>query len=334
VAAVKRTVSLALTLLASATTSITVTAFGNAHAQAAPSSPVRQSSMNVSPSRDAWYATSPACGLLPAGCASTPTLTSYPSGTLHVGATSGQEAARSYLTFSSTAVPTGTTVLDAQLIMPVAQDAGTSAADIALLELCAVPRGLPNPPPSAEPAADCTTLSAATYVAESPPYFTADLAPLLRKHGGTLNGLTIAVVPQPVAATAAASDTWHVAFSGASRKGTGVVPIVAQLDVTVPVDTPSQLPEQPAVSAPPAVVGLPPISAPTLPPQAIGPPPQVLPQGPLPTRPQPVAFIVRGHRYGLVWGAPLALFLLGWAFVTTSRKDLRSYVQAPTGAVR
>jgi hypothetical protein len=281
-------------------------------------------SATVSPSRGAWYPSSPVC-TLPLGCGSAPTTTAYPEGTLHAGATSGQEAARAYLGFSATALSSDVTVTSGQLIVPVDPDAGSNAPDLAALQLCVVPAGLANPAPAEAPAVDCTLSSPLTYLAGTPSTFVADLGVFLLRTGGRVNGLALAVVPVPPTATNTLTDTWHVAFSAAGRKGGS--PVVADLRLApagAPPQGPVALPPPPGV--PLAPVGLPPLQPPAaLPPVAqapvaIGPPP-------VQASVVPSSFVVKGHRFGVLWAMPLGLFLLGWAFASSGRRDLRSYAR-------
>jgi hypothetical protein len=73
-------------------------------------------------------------------------------------------------------------------------------------------------------------------------------------------------------------------------------------------------------------VALPPLQPPAALPPAAEPPVAV---GPPPVQASvvPASFVVKGHRFGVLWAMPLGLFLLGWAFVSTSRRDLRSYAR-------
>jgi hypothetical protein len=281
-------------------------------------------SASVSPSRGAWYATSPVC-TLPVGCGSAATTTTYPDGTLHVGATGGQEAARAYLGFSSTALSYDVSAVSGQLIVPVDADAGSNAADLGALQLCIVPGGLAEPAPAEAPAADCTLSSPLTYLAGTPSTFVADLGIFLTRNNGSLNGLALAVVPVPPTATSTVTDTWHVAFSGAGRKGGS--PVVADLQlVPAAEETTEPLPLAPAPVVPDVPAGLAPLQPPPLAPVA-EPPPVAVGPAPVQAGVVPSSFVVKGHRFGVLWAMPLGLFLLGWAFVSTSRRDLRSYAR-------
>jgi len=282
------------------------------------------STATVSPSRGAWYPTSPACAI-PVGCGSDATTTSYPEDTLHVGVTTGQEAARAYLALSPTALSADVTVASGQLVIPVDAEAGTAAADVAILQVCAVPTGLAEPAPAEPPAVDCTLSSPATYVSGTPSTFLADLGVFLARGGGRVNGLALAIVPVVPTDSTAVASAWHVAFSSAGRKGGS--PVVAQLDLApAPTTTTAPVPVPPLPDVPEA----PELALPPLQPAEVLPPPQAplaQPLAPVQAAVVPSSFVVKGHRFGVLWAMPLGLFLLGWVFVSTSRRDLRSYAR-------
>ena len=279
----------------------------------------------VTPTRDAWYATSPLCGV-PAGCGSGATVTSYPTSTLHVGMVSGQETARAYLAFASDAVPGDQPVLSAQLSIPLDPDAGTSAPDIAALQVCLVPGGLASPAPSSAPAADCTVSSPASYLPGSPATIVADLGPLVARHPGGLDGLAFALVPTPPSTSATATTTWHVAFSSAARKDGKAAAVEADLGPTPTFDVPTGEVPPPVVADVPAQALPPLVSAPERAPAVVAAPPPAL-VAPTYVPLQSRSFTIKGHRYGVLWALPLALFVLGWVLVSTYNKDLRSYAR-------
>ena len=283
---------------------------------------------SVSMLREAWYPISPTC-IVPIGCGSAPTTTSYPEDTLHVGMVGGQETARTYVS-----LPPLRGARTGELVLPVADDAGTEAADIANLQVCLVPTGLSDPAPAEPPAVDCSVSSDASYLQGSPNYFTADLAPFLARGSA---GLTLAVLPVPSAAPAA-GEAWHVALSGRDRKAAGAAPIVAQLDLgsALAGPLPNVVPPQPAPAAGPIPAPLPPAAVPNMVAPALPAvvQPAVAPDAVPVAAPQELrrrALTIEGGTYGIVWALPLGLFLLGWAFVGTSRRDLRSYARAATG---
>ena len=286
-------------------------------------------SATLRPTADAWYATSPVCAQLPVGCGSGPATTGYPEGTLHVGATGGQEAARAYVTFS-TAGLSAASLVSALLTLPVDLDAGSNAPETASVSVCLVPGGLATPAPATAPVADCSVSSVGSYLPGPPATVEVDLAPFASRL--STGSLTVAVLPTPVTATAAATYTWGLAFSGRSRTGSAVpAPSVAL--TFVPQDEPSSpvatdnpvlvAPLPPVAQDPPLVppVAAPPVADPSV---ALPTPAVVLPQPPA-GRLVAASFTIKGGRYGTVWAVPLLLFLLGWGIRALGSRDLRSY---------
>jgi hypothetical protein len=282
-------------------------------------------SVSLHPTADAWYATSPVCATLPVGCGSGPATTSYPAGTLHVGATGGQEAARAYLTFSTPQLVSAQLV-SASLVIPVDPAAGTNAPDTSAITLCVVPAGLPAPAPQAAPAADCSLSTAASYLPGSPATVEADLAPFASRLAG--GSLTLAVVPTPVTAAAAVTDTWGIAFSGRQRTGSSVPAPALELSLVPTPATPEPVASEGPVlvAAPPAVTAVAPLTAPSAPePSVVVPTPPVVVAPQQPGRLVAASFTIRGGRYGTFWAVPLLLFLLGWGVRSLGSRDLRSY---------
>jgi hypothetical protein len=208
----------------------------------------------VKTAAEAWYRTSPTCGL-PAGCVDLTALPSpYAPDTLHVGVNSGQEEARTYLQLDLTKLPAGTKPSGGTLLLPVAsgpQD-GTRVPEMAKLQACLVLEEVTEAdgPYTAPPEAACDSAAApAVFVpaeGERPAAFTIDLSPLTAIWQQAVPAGVLALVP---AAPTGPSDTWHVALSDRTRTGAGVAPISAALAfVSSSVDTSSDAP--PVVDAP------------------------------------------------------------------------------------
>jgi hypothetical protein len=280
-------------------------------------------STTLRPTADAWYASNPICTSLPLGCGSGATTTSYPADTLHVGATGGQEAARAYLTFSAPGL-SGASLVSASLTLPVDSDAGTNAPESAAVSICLVPRGLPTPAPDTAPATDCAVSSTGSYLPGSPATVEADLSPFASRL--TAGSLSLAIIPTPVTATAAPTDTWSLAFSGRQRAGSSVPAPSIALTFVPPASSPEPT-EQPVLVAPlPQVPDSQPLTAPppVAQPSVVVPRPAVI----APVRPAgrlvAASFTVKGGRYGTFWAVPLLLFLLGWAIRSVGSRDLRT----------
>ena len=281
-------------------------------------------SATLRPSVDAWYATSPACAQLPVGCGSSPTTTSYPDGTLHLGATGGQEAARAYLAFSAPQL-VGTDLVSASLTLPVDPAGGTNAPETSAVTVCLVPGGLPTPVPTSAPVADCSVSSVGSYLPGPPATIEVDLAPFASRLGA--GSLALAVIPTPVTATSAVTDTWSLTFSDRLRTGSSVPPPSAQLSFVTAHEVPTApAVELPPVAAPPPAVSAPVVTQPLTAPQQ----PVVVPTAPVVAAPPAgrlvrASFTIKGGRYGTVWAVPLLLFLLGWGIRSLGTRDLRTY---------
>ena len=227
---------------------------------------------------DGWYVVTTNCAE-GVGCAPVPSLTSYPSGTLHVGTSmSGSEEARTYLKLDLDGLPAGARLSGGALALPVAPaEDGSAAVETAKLRVCvataafdSAAEGSPNPP-----AIDCSTSAPAAFEAGAN-RFTADLsalAGLLTKD--TTHGL--AVVP-----AADSTGQWRVAMSSSARQGGTTSAPSAQLTFrlsTAPAPSSGDRPAEPAPEAPtddrPAGPGrteaLPPPYATVVPPQAAAP---------------------------------------------------------------
>ncbi len=198
----------------------------------------------LTPVVESWYQPDPTCAL-PAGCVAVPALPAqppvaipaanpYPTGTLHVSVSGGQETARSYLAFD---LPLEGTLTSAALTVPLDVDVadGSAQPETAKVQVCLVTDPIAPAEASTQtpPAVDCAATARATYQAMPEPHLQADLKPLL---AGLPTTFGIALLPdgtdlQP-------SDAWHVTFSSAARSDEAKTP-PATLAITVEAaDTP------------------------------------------------------------------------------------------------
>jgi hypothetical protein len=199
-----------------------------------------------------------------------------PGGSLHVGATLGQETDRTYLRFDAPAPFTIVVELDAD---------ASSSPEIAEVLACAVPDGFD--PDATEPAAvDCDGAPTATV---------ADGA------------LTVEVASDGDIALVPTGDaTWHVAFAPDAPTATFEPAVPSTTSTTRASASPS-----PSFVAPsgPLGVALPDLSPPPVPvgraiaDQAESVPPPVVAAA-------PVAASASGFRYGAVFALPLALLVV------------------------
>ena len=176
--------------------------FSNVHIAAA-------ESVTLGAETQGWYNTLGPCPAV-GGCPTGTTTSRYPSGTLHVGVTLGQEDSRTYLSFDIDSLPASPSA--GTLTLPIAgADAGTQNASAAQLSACLATE------PAAEvegsdrtpPAMDCSTNTTASRAGSA---FTVDLAPFLARWKSENYGL--AIIASEEARTPGTS--WHVAFEGKS----------------------------------------------------------------------------------------------------------------------
>jgi hypothetical protein len=266
----------------------------------------------VADSAEAWYAIPSGALCLPiVGCLPIPLPlpSTYPAGSLHVGATLGAESARTYivpaLKNTSRLVATGGT-----LVLPVDTNPATGTLDFgsARVKACLVTGKLPAGASAAAvtagtpPAIDCRVSAPASF-SRAGGYFYVDLSRFLTKwrHGTANRG--IALVPNLAGASKAAN--WQITILGKGSTGATVHSLLAYSAVAtdgsqgqpLPSATPSTglaEPTPPGVAfpIPGTVTEVPPVS-----------PPQVAPAA------TSAVYLVRSskYRYPAVFIAPLAI---------------------------
>jgi hypothetical protein len=277
------------------------------------------SSVQVPAASDSWYRASVACGT-PLGCPTTPS--PYPAGTRHVGVQLGSEESRSYLQLDLSSVPDGARLTGGLLTVPLGGvEDGTASPDTAAVLACvafdpvATADGTYTASP---PEPSCSAASApGRYVAAvgtSPAELVFDLKPVVPLWQTAIVRGVLVLLPQPGAAV---TDTWHVAFSAASRTGGVAKPKAAlQYDASVTPTPTSGFSPQPSVDVPvaqptnPVLPGLGPVSAP----QPLAPPaqpPAVATASPAvvdqPVDVVPVSVVLPRFRYPAVFLLPLLL---------------------------
>ncbi|MEN3271451.1 MAG: hypothetical protein V7636_212 [Actinomycetota bacterium] len=203
-----------------------------------------------------------------------------PAGSLHVGATVGQETDRTYLRFAATAPFTISITPD--------PNAGTSSPETAEVLACAVPNGF-DPEATAPAEVDCAG------------------APTARFANGVL---TVEVAEAgDVALVPTGTGTWHVGFAADAAKATFESPAPATTSTTSSFATDSD--SGPTLTPPSGTAGvaLPPITTP--PPSAAG--QAIADAAEAPVAP-PVATVTTssgdGFRYAAVFGLPLVLVVV------------------------
>lgn len=310
------------------------------------------SSAEVTTTLEAWFRSSPVdqgdnplC-TTPLGCppALVPPASPYPEGTLHVGATSGQADAVTYVAFGTSALPSGATLTGGTATLPVAAtEDGTVAADTAVFQACLVaqPFGSSDGDPIEEaPEPDCDVSAPARYVADAdPPAFEVDLAAFVTAWtgAGAITGLALVPVED-------GAGTWHVAFSRRDREQPEAAPpITARLTYEAAgAGAPGQAPGGTtggfggdrtfSAERPPSSGGL--ASGPSVPiaadptggeaaPQVAGAAPSGSDASASPPT-QPIAALAAplGYPYPVVWLLPLALALGGLLLVRSLSGDV------------
>ena len=259
---------------------------------------------------EAWYRRCP----LPTGCEALPLTPQYPEETLHVGLSSGRETDRTYVQFDLSDLPSGATLEDGTLAVPVSgPEDGTEAPESAEMQAClaAAPIDEARGSYAAPPEADCNISSAARFSDGS---FRIDLAPFVQSWQNQ-SRVALAIVPSGAAESGA---SWHIAMSSARRSGGS--PMRATFGYEVPASLPSRgLSERPAAGPSLLIedgddstdVTLPLAAAPTpgLPEPAAAPVPASESAGS--QQPPAPASTTTGFAYPAVWLLPLTLLVVG-----------------------
>lgn len=195
--------------------------------------------VSTAPSADAWYSSSgprdvadPTCSAV-AGCVlANSGVADYPEGTLHVGAESGEETARSLLQLDLSVLPEAATLTGGTLKVPVgpASD-GTSQPASARVLACLVRDEVDaadGDPVAEAPEADCFT-SVEARVNTVGTSVTVDLS-AFAPAWHTSRTASLALLPAEAALEE--GDTWHLAFSRTDRESASPPPPSATLTYT------------------------------------------------------------------------------------------------------
>lgn len=200
----------------------------------------------ATPVAEAWY---------PSGVGQVAALV-YPNDTLHVGMAAGQESDRTYLRFDLPSRPEEAVLDGVTVTIPIAADAGTLAAENAVIRACAVPGGFEEEGDASPPEVDCEAGVDAVFAEGETPTFTVEVGSLVK--GDTVD---LAFVPD-------GGDTWHVGFDSRSREGGNppTVRVTYSSRVTPTTDTDSTFadpPNHPADFPNQPTLGLPSLPEPT-----------------------------------------------------------------------
>lgn len=283
----------------------------------------RSGSAQVTTASDSWYRASLACGT-PLGCPTAPS--TYPAGTRHVGVQLGSEESRTYLQLDLSMVPDDARLTGGLLTVPLGGvEDGTASPETAAVLACvafdpvATADGTYTASP---PEPSCSAGSApGRYVAAvgtSPAELVFDLRSLVALWQSAVVRGVVVLLPQPGAAL---TDTWHVAFSSASRTG-GVAKPRATLhyDASASPTPTGGISPRPSVDVPvaqpgnPVLPGLGPTGAPlpqapqAQPPVVATAPPAVIDQ---PADVVPVSVVLPRFRYPGVFLLPLLFAAVG-----------------------
>lgn len=286
----------------------------------------------VTPSVEAWYQPNPSCAQ-PTGCLgptapTEPPLSPFPSGTLHVGSSAGEETARSYLALPLAAVLGKVTAATLEVPLDTAPDSGSQRPESATLQVCPFVGKLEPVEGSVDspPRTSCETSVRMSYVALPEPHLYANLTPLLP---GLLSDSGIVLLPRP--GSSGSASLWRVVFSAHTRESSIATP-PAKVSLTLaddgtdsPGDVESTPPGPPSARAPrvtPATgTGFAPAPR-TIPSPEPAPAPQVAADPATTAVRLRVRPPVRGYAYPGVWLFPLALLVLVPLTATALARDL------------
>ena len=281
----------------------------------------------IAPTAEAWYQPNPGCST-PAGCVgsgSVPPATPYPSGTLHVGASAGDETARSYLALPLAATTGTITAAALDVPLDLAPADGAFSSDSAKVQVCltsapiARVRGSFDQPPST----DCSAAAPATYLPTPQPHLAADLGPLVDR----LRSAT-GLVLLPDATQSTPTESWRVVFVAHDASGAATAPASVMLKLKDESAAASAGPS--AVTVGPSSAGLRPVqpalgtSFAVTPPTgtaAAASPKLAAPAGGVRSAPRQIA--AAAYAYPGMWLLPLAMLVLVPAMVKAMTADLR-----------
>lgn len=189
---------------------------------------------------EAWYHSAAAISGTPP-ITGAPAFSPYAANTMHVGATSGREDSRTYVTLDLADLPLGATINDGTLVLAL-YEAETRAPESVKMEACSVI----EPPENSQegsfdtpPEHDCSTQSEAVFKKRPQPMFVVDLEPF----AGSLTSGASGLVLLPTEKTSEEGSSWHVSLYGKKNESEDAVLIAAALkletvDLTDPPSDP------------------------------------------------------------------------------------------------
>jgi len=250
----------------------------------------------------AWYQPNPSGLPVPAE-------SPYPAGTMHVGAVSSNETARTYL-----ALGPYEPFVAGTLVVPLDSDvtSGSSSPEQALIQLCTVAGPIASVEGSYDspPAADCSLGVPMVYEATPVPRLVGSLDALAARLSAGATGL--ALVPQ---APLGSTSSWQVAFwAPGAAPSPSLAPTLTVDDGVHEVVVPSPTPEPSEPVEEPSLPPYQPLPLPATPVQA---PPPSAPPTPVVASPTPATRVVvvsayHPYRYPLAWSLPLLVAAGVW----------------------
>lgn len=279
----------------------------------------------VTPSVEAWFRPNPTCQLA-TGCVGTDSLptqppttvpsTPFPTGSLHVAVSGGEETARTYLSFTLPLFDATLTAASLDVPLDTAPADGSVSPERSEVRVCSFqgPLTAANGSVDNPPTADCTHRAEATYVSTATPKLHVDLTPLL---SALSSGAGLVLLPGATAQT----DAWHVVFSAHDRTDAAKTPPATMTVTLAPTTKPTlqghSRAVQPPSANPPSALGT--VTVPGVPAEA--------PQAPTVANPAPQAvpqarMVTVGYAYPAVWLLPLALLLTVPIVARTLTRDL------------
>lgn len=160
-----------------------------------------------------------------------PAFSPYAEKTMHVGATSGREDSRTYLTLDVSGLPLGATISGGTLVLTLNEEE-TRSPEAVQMEACTVaepPEDNQEGSLDTPPEHDCSIRSQAVLKKKPRPFFTVDLEPLATSLTSGAVGLALL----PSEKTSEEGGSWHVGLYAKKNASEDAVAIAAELEYEV-----------------------------------------------------------------------------------------------------
>lgn len=179
---------------------------------------------------EAWYHTVASSSDVPP-IAGAPAFSPYAEKTMHIGATSGREDSRTYVTLDLVDLPLGATINGGVLVLTL-NEAETRTPETVQMEACSViepPENNQEGSFDTPPEHDCSARSEAVLKKKPRPFFTVDLEPFATSLTSGADGLVLL----PTERTSEEGASWHVGLYAKNNASEDAVAIAAALEYEV-----------------------------------------------------------------------------------------------------